>query len=332
MNEKELEKEITEITKYVKSIFPNFNLGVFRGTSINGEEAKGTLEFILNQKSLNDSIYFESLHKQYIHFTSLDVLCNILNENVLRLYNLQNKNDEDEFKYIFNMLNIKYPKAEIDLFRHSLHTFSLCKYSNENRNNLKMWEKYGHKGNGIAIVLELLNTNWYYFILGQVVYDQLQENKIRLYNLLKYFELKKESINSPRLPILIGMIALLNKSVAWKEENEFKLMSYLEYDYDSLFIEEDMLHSLGKSHIKFTTKEGKINSYIELYLDNKIQTLIESKNNVQNNYIPRFKIKSIILGENVSTADYENLIILKYHYNIKNSHKIESIEKLNSFS
>lgn len=327
MREGELDKEISDFLQFVIELFPYFEFGSFHGSSVNGVNAAGNLEFSIRQKCLNNTIYTETIPREFLHFTSIDALCSIMNENTLRLYNIEYKNDSNEFTHIFKKNKIDIQQEEISNFRTSLHTLSLCKNSIDNLSNSTLWKRYGKKGKGVAIVLELLNEDWDFFILGQVFYRNNKLIKQQFLRTIDYIQRNKNKFNQSRMPILLGILGILYKKNYWLFENEFRLISFLDYEKDSLFIKEDD-HTLGIDYIKFVANKGKIKSYVELYLDNKIQVLAEKINEKPLNIFPRFKIKSIVLGDKVSDEDYGNLKILWYHYNRNNHHHIESIHTL----
>jgi hypothetical protein len=324
MTEGELDKEINDFLLFVNELFPYFEFGSFHGSSVNGVNASGNLEFSLRQKCLKNTIYTNTLPREFLHFTSIDALCSIMNENTLRLYNIDYKNDSNEFTHIFKKNKIDIQQEEILNFRTSLHTLSLCKNSIDNLSNSTLWERYGKKGKGVAIVLELLNEDWNFFILGQVFYRNNKIIKQHFLRTIYYIQRNKNKFNQSRMPILIGILAILYKRSYWQFENEFRLISFLEYDKNSLFVKEED-HTLGVDYLKYIANKGKIKSYVELYLDNKIQVLAEKINEKQLNIFPRFKIKSIVLGDKVSDADYGNLKVLWHYYGRNNHHRIESI-------
>src|SRR5450759_3200031 len=59
-------------------------------------------------RNLINSPYLYSNSNKLIHFTSLSSLYSIINEGAIRLYNLHNSNDEDEYIFASKMLENIY--------------------------------------------------------------------------------------------------------------------------------------------------------------------------------------------------------------------------------
>lgn len=75
-------------------------------------------------KSYETSEYFFKGDRKFVHWTSIQNLMSIINSRQIRLYNLQNPIDENEFKYAAEKLTI--PDDIIDHSKNYLYTFSFC--------------------------------------------------------------------------------------------------------------------------------------------------------------------------------------------------------------
>ncbi len=94
-----------EIGKYENEFWEliesNFNTKLEGMSTSASSDINGSINFKARISTKNRNLlgtrYFYSSNKKVIHFTSLQVLFSIINENALRLYNLYNSNDDNEY-------------------------------------------------------------------------------------------------------------------------------------------------------------------------------------------------------------------------------------------
>lgn len=159
----------------------------------------------------------------FVHFTSLKALHSILNEGVIRMYNLQNVNDPNEFS--FTASNFGFDAEKLNEFKKKTFVFSMCSSSLlDSEDILTLWRLYGNDGNDCLIEFEIIpdiipggspKIN-----LANVVYKDL--------NYKEFFEENKrfETQHGCRtnLEELVQKIAFFQKKPLYKVEKEVRVV------------------------------------------------------------------------------------------------------------
>jgi hypothetical protein len=155
----------------IKKIFPELEItGSF---SFYGGDEPESARITLGNESTAFKNKF-NFSEDFIHYTSLDALMNILNTKEIRIYNCQNLNDKSELKYAAKEFGIKLCKYDLDKFRRELFIFSASSYSADLSNDdFNLWRLYGNSGFGAGIVfgIENFEDNWDNTFFGKVSYD-----------------------------------------------------------------------------------------------------------------------------------------------------------------
>lgn len=152
-----------------------------------------------NKDYIGTSYFFKC--NEILHFTSLKNFISITNEKSIRLYNLNNSNDPEEYSYINDKIKefyLKQGKNNEDLkekgeyVKNNSYILS-CTSINE-INNPKFWEDYADNGRGIAIIFKIRNNKecWRSSYLSEVKYDNLenwQQFNDELHNLVEKYPL-----------------------------------------------------------------------------------------------------------------------------------------------
>lgn len=321
MTEKDWELKSNDFNKKVLEIFPKFEFSNSGWSTVNDTNASGTYEYRLNQRSLSDTVYLNSLGKEFIHYTSVSNLCNILNEDSIRMYNLIHKNDPREFDYLIKKYKLQIDEEEINLFKRSFHLFSMCKYDEVEKDNFNMWRNYGKDGHGIGIVFELLNDNWDYFLLGETQYEEDELSEHRICKIINIYNEYREFINRNRIPILFGSLFLYHKNKIWKDEREVRIFTYLSYNEHSLTFNNE-LSELNHQYLKFFFDSGKVGSYVSLPLENNLKLLAEKSGLENYNFFPRLRVKKVVIGYRISNEEMHRLRHVILHYNRMNHQNI----------
>ena len=122
--------------------------------------------------NLKDTPYLYLDSKKLLHFTSVNALFSILNECSVRLYNLHNSNDKNEYNYAarelkhINRLNENIDNENSVIINNiKANSYVLSCTSIANLYKSKFWKNYGDKGKGVAIEFEIMNDlfDWRYF-------------------------------------------------------------------------------------------------------------------------------------------------------------------------
>lgn len=320
MTTDEFNLKLLDYENMVKRFFPNWRISnseIYDGSAANPH---GSLDFSLSSTLTENSVYSKNLGKEYIHFTSLEALCNIINEGCIRLYNLNKKNDIEEFSHLIKKYNLKIDEDEINLFKRSFHLLSMCRYDGDISENSTLWNIYGTSGKGVGLVFELTNIDWKYFVIGNVQYHNSFEAEENICSIINYSIKQRPYINLERLPIAIASLPLLHKNKIWEYENEVRMFSYIGYNEYTLTSMHDF-NTLDTKYLRFTITDGKTMSYLPLYFEHKLKEL-----NPQFYYLfPLLKIKKVIAGPKMDGESFWNLQKFIINYNNNLDQKIETV-------
>ena len=215
-------------------------------------------------------------------------------------------NDPYEFNYIIKKLDLRISQEQIDFFKRSLFITSLCKYDENTKDDFDMWRLYGREGRGVAIVFEILNLshNWFNFLIGKVQYGSENLESLKLQKAIDVFNhfITGEKMKLERIPQLFGFLLMLHKNTIWKNEQEFRLATHLNYDYWTLRPEYLLNPLIEESLSFFLQPSGRQAAFVSLPLHFKIEKAIKEtfKDQVDQEKaaktIPQIKIKKVIAG------------------------------------
>lgn len=169
--------------------------------------------------------FYEEL--QLVHFTPYDKLKSIIESQSVWLFNINHLEDPREFTYGANHLRITDP--QIEHARMNFHIMSFCDKKILSRAKRayerNMWELYGDKGKGIAIVFSIENDpiDWFDFHLSEVKYGQEETS------LLKSFSDNYSILDKSEIPITTdySKLCVFHKSELYTLESEVRLI----FDY-----------------------------------------------------------------------------------------------------
>lgn len=305
--------------QYIREVLPSLIPGV-------GEEVAKFVSF--NERNLEFSLSVEgnvfagtpfapsTETKRFVHFTSLKALQSILNENAIRLYNLKNANDPNEYEYFVKEIDEIQPK--IELVKENTFILSLCDEKELHGDNaLNLWRLYGDAGRGVAIVFEINMPAWslknYY--LGKVQYSPPNMEEFLQKN-TAFENLNNVKVN---LSDITHIPACFYKKGDYKIEKEIRL----------LFHEDSGSEKAITDYNNWEFRKD-INSRNEIvtYYSLKLQ---------QTECYPEIRIDKIYLGFQLST---ETVSKIQYHFgNIINAlgksglwKKTEDLPKIEHFT
>jgi hypothetical protein len=263
---------------------------------------------VLSEKNSSyvSSEYFYEGERKFVHWTNIQNLMSIINSRQIRLYNLQNPNDEKEFKYAGEKLTI--PDNIIDYSKNYLYTFSFCE--SKEKDNPILWSKYGNDYSGATIEFEILNNpeDWINFMLSRTYYE-LPEKLIRLVDDLKCLK-KKWSGSGIETEIDLGRLIAFHKHPDFKDEQEIRLSSY--YPYVNI----EAILKYCNTEFRFDNKRPRITDYFGLYLwvDNESSFITSTDKELDRRLVvnddyfiknPKLKITNISIGENCGISNLE---------------------------
>lgn len=207
----------------------------------------------------NENKYFKKSGYDYcgelkfIHFTTLPKLFSILNERIIRLYNLHSSNDENEYKYAAEILGLS--NEEINFRKKYIYTFSFCPFSE--LSNIFLWEKYGNNYAGVVINFSIRNNpaKWKNYHISEIKY-KLNEN------FEKYVSEKNSLENKYNVNLKLDLSKLIafHKIVEWDKEREVRLLTYNPYTKFNEYLK------FSKVEYKIADNRNRFIEYIELPL------------------------------------------------------------------
>lgn len=278
---------------------------------------------------LRNTSYLYSTTNKLIHFISLPVLFSIINEGSIRLYNLHNSNDENEYSYAAQKLEDIYrlqgdsdPRLINTIKEHS---FILSCTTHEGLRKPKFWQKYGDKGQGAAIEFEIINDvyDWEYFYCSRIHY-----NKLESFDTLKEkWKAIQEKNSHIKYKISLDQILSLHKSKDWIDEDEIRILTMLDATLQTIPYRERIYRDFKLNNSSFVIK------YFKLPLCDKngkfIEKSLENREEIFWSKVPRIRISDVHFGPNFPLQDnFQNFQIdLKHYIAEKMNCRIKSLPK-----
>ena len=293
-NNKVLKKSYIPEQEYhlkLSKIFNNLSFGL---SSVGNPSTWMNIHFPKDNERLKNSNYFLNDKKNLIHFTSLKALYSIINEQTLRLYNLNNSNDQYEYNYAANNYGAIYRNQgsnqnDIDLLFNKLKTnaFILSLTECKELYNDFFWQSYADNGRGVAIEFEIVNEplEWENFYFTKVKYGGLEKIKQAIKEVKK---LQAKNHWTEYNLELNPFFALHKKNIEkWRKENEIRILTH------NSFLEEFVKYIYND--VKNNGNELIYTQYIKLPLYN-MKSLEVNKCRK----IPDLKISKIYFGSNIN--------------------------------
>jgi hypothetical protein len=282
--------------------------------------------------SYSDSQYFYKGNKKFIHWTTIQNLMSVINYREIRLYNLHNSSDADEFNYAAE--HLKLPKESIDYAKEFLYTFSFCKSSE--LDNPDLWQEYGKNYEGVAIEFEIVNNpkEWKSFMLSPIFYE-IPENFKKMVDELEEFKLKHPNASTN---IDLGKLIAFHKKPDFSKELEIRLATYYPFE------KAEEYDTFCNTEFRFDEKRPRVTDYfgLKLWVDNSSPWVknedidLDRSQRVNDKYFiekPKIKITNIYFGKNCGINNKDFIPFrkkLEYITKIKLGYDIEDL-KLNLY-
>jgi hypothetical protein len=287
-----LDKVLDEYSDIVNKYYPNIVSG---GRGYGGPNFHYRFSNFFRHYKQTPFYYTGDL--KLIHWTSLTNLSSIINNNEIRLYNLINSEDIEEFSYAGQLLSLS--QKQIEVIKKNYFTASFCSY--DNLSNEYLWKNYGKNYEGVAISFSLIDNreDWENFFLSNVYYE-LDQKFSEFQSEIEV--LKGKYNNGPTFITDNWRFAGFYKKDRFKSENEIRLSCIFPFtsEIDSL--------KYVKKELKIEKDRNRIVSYVPLKLwsdpeSSYFKTLeINSLTSDTFAYIkpqlPQIKIDSIYFGKN----------------------------------
>ncbi len=310
MTEQEAQKIFDEYLREMNVILPEAKMKIQSWHSVNDNVGGLNLDFMTQQNSFDNTLFQTKIENQYIHYTSVDSLFGILNEEAIRCYPTKNMNDPMEVVSILQKLKLPVSLEMKEKIRRSLFVFSMCKYGSDNLDDFNMWRLYGKEGYGVGIVFEVENENrdWSSTIIGDVQYgnnaemEKLFKETIDLS--LKYAKL---NLNKDEFPVILNLLMALHKNSIWSFEKEARCVTY--FDFDPMYGDLNSIYdyNIDKRNIGYVIDtEDMLSVYYKLDLSTKFNRQLlnrpEEEHELTKNTRLRLKIVKIVCGYKLSPA------------------------------
>lgn len=272
--------------------------------SILGAPIHITLSAPSNNGDLNGSDYYHG-GKSIIHFTNLEKALSITNEGSLRLYNLLNSNDPNEFTYPAELVKQLYlaqghSSEQLDKniisIKENLYTFSTI--TPDELSDAMHWKSYGN----MALEFEIVNdvSVWRSFHLAKVMYGDTKPLELLVKDLMSF--LKENPVI--RFDLNIEQLLSFYKTKtyndrSWEDEKEIRIL---------FFPERDGTNDVFRNHLYKIHKPGV--SYLKIPLCNHEGSFVNPADLRELperaiNGLPRIKLSKIHLGPNFPMKQFE---------------------------
>lgn len=172
---------------------------------------------------------------QFIHFTSLPALSQVLRSGFLRMSDFNCLSDKSELHFASNVFeNCTDEKVKEE--KSKILSLSACLSTAEILNNEHMWNQYANKGMGCAIEYKFVTTNIHNMVFGKILYGK--ENLKNLKQLKKLNEQFKNEYDFEvtDLPMLLLKVSAFHKNIKYKNEQEVRLLFYNESNDSKDFV------------------------------------------------------------------------------------------------
>jgi hypothetical protein len=255
-------------------------------------------------KYFKDTPYYYKGELKFVHWTSIEKLMSIINNGEIRLYNLPNSEDKEEFNYAARILELN--DTELDLIKSNYFTFSFCK--REDVHNGYLWNRYGNRHKGVAMLFSISDDldMWDNFLISPIYY--------RLPTNFKEFQAEVNAIKNLFTPPLafdndIWKFAGFHKINKFRNEREVRIATFFPFRR----AEEAILKT--KKEFRIDGIRNRIVGYIPLKLwhdkdSSYLKTLYENSDYLERielelNRKPKIKIESIVFGAKCGLSNDE---------------------------
>lgn len=263
-----------------------------------------------SRKELFESFIENNIEDNYIHYTSIQSFCEIINSGYIRMYNCDNLNDPKEIEYALDKFGLKTTNYYLDNYKRSHFVFSSCVYDKSKKDDFNMWRLYGVNGEGIGIVYKIEYGDEDYknlgFHIGKVNYGE-KNQKMNLFKKYMAFHIdfnKKYNLFN-NTPSLFPLIATFFKDDIWEIENESRITTSVIID-EFGNIDKNILNGIYNSYL-IETVETTINNKAKKVYYVKLPLKIKNNTSKILEICPKIKIEKVIFGYNVSEKTRDNL-------------------------
>lgn len=272
------------------------------GFHVSGQSRRGASVEPMISKHNSDfekAGYLYSGEMNFFHVTSVQNLFSILNSKTIRLYNLHNSSDQNEFFHAGNRTGL-FSDEIMERLKDFVHIFSFSPISE--LDEPYVWENYGGGHyQGVAICFSIQNDplDWENYHIADVRYNDY----VRIDNFKLAFDLFRKKYPFISQYIDLSRVLPFHKSEEFRPEKEVRLLHYPKFDH---------LAFKNYSHYEYKVDPGRNRDvrYFDLplwidsespYISRAIKKGVDVGNIPLAEYFsntPRIKIERIVFGQN----------------------------------
>jgi len=197
--------------------------------SMTGQPVNTHIRISKQNKDYSKTRYYYTDRKKLLHFTSLRALFSILNEKAIRLYNLNNSDDPNEYTYATKNMDRFYkkigiPEGKIPELTQTVknESFIFSCTSTDNLQKKNFWKEYADQGKGVAIEFEIINEplEWEACYLSKTRYGELENFNDLISEVIQI--LGKNPSNN--YTFNIDQILIFHKDPGLQDEDEIRIL------------------------------------------------------------------------------------------------------------
>lgn len=308
----ERQRQIDEVEhRFYREVYKKLDIDINPGSSISSSEPNGWSNFkfrLPDQMDLLKSTKYYSPETKLLHFTSIEALLSIINDSSIRLYNLWNSNDEQEYELAAKIFDQIYEIIDLNgegkIKLAKTYSFISSFTRSENYLSTYHWRNFGNDFKGVAIEFEVNPDykSWYKFILSRTFYDKLADFDA-LFNAWRDFQLSTP--RNKKFDIEMNWLLSLYKDKSFLSEDEIRLYLYSDGH-------KDLYPIFFEKYTNSTLKTGSSNlgiKYFRLPLCNDFWNFNNPCYKEEEvdfwKRIPKLRISKIYFGPNLLIEDWK---------------------------
>ena len=295
---------ISKIEQYQKEVIAPFLPNSMIGDWI---EHGSDVRLHLHEFQLFKNSIFEITERNidYLHFTSISNLVQILNNKSFLLSDLNLFSDNNEFNFANKSIDDFWNNLKYEDLKSQLFALSMCEFNHENLHSKQMWELYASNNKGVCIRFHIKQDSLIYnTFLGRIQYhgDKPIDELVKIRARHEEFKERNNWCIS-NLADALAIISSLYKLNKYSYENEIRLLKFLPKSIEDPHLDHDVLlnysNDLNKIRYRYilpiednntpliSIKEiylkdtfenplfGQIHNYLKVLLDKKFKHRIK---------------------------------------------------------
>lgn len=279
----------------IKKIFPNatFSESSFLGSP--NKQVNSFQAYLSSENLFKDTPYENDGTSNFLHFTSLPALSQILNSGFIRMSDFECLSDKTEIDFAKNFYFSNDDSFKQTANKSRMFCLSACEYSNDTILNNHMWQVYADKGKGCAIEYKFSSNDIFNMSFGKIQYGKKKITILKtLRTKLEQFSKNNEGFSINNLSDFLTPIFAFHKDIKFKKENEIRLFYF---QNGAMTNKKDHLNQYSDFY-----KSDQVRNFIKIYLKGK--NPYQQENYPENVDVlklsPQIEISRIFLGPDIA--------------------------------